>query len=76
MGACFCIGPQNGEPKCPCQMRNVSMVNGRYVTRPRDLGPVIQPLIPLKPFEGSDSCDNEDHICPKCFERKKDTFKP
>jgi len=18
---CFCIGPQNGEPKCPCLMR-------------------------------------------------------
>lgn len=21
MNACFCIGPQNGEPYCPCQMR-------------------------------------------------------
>lgn len=19
--ACFCIGPQNGEPYCPCRMR-------------------------------------------------------
>ena len=21
MTACFCIGPQNGEPYCPCRMR-------------------------------------------------------
>jgi hypothetical protein len=20
--ACFCIGPQNGEPLCPCRMRH------------------------------------------------------
>jgi hypothetical protein len=20
--SCFCIGPQNGEPECPCRMRN------------------------------------------------------
>lgn len=23
---CFCIGPQNCEPKCPCQMRGVTSV--------------------------------------------------
>jgi hypothetical protein len=22
---CFCIGPQNGEPFCPCQMRNLKV---------------------------------------------------
>ena len=21
MATCFCMGPQNGEPLCPCQMR-------------------------------------------------------
>lgn len=21
MNGCFCIGPQNGEPMCPCRMR-------------------------------------------------------
>jgi hypothetical protein len=21
MTTCFCLGPQNGEPLCPCQMR-------------------------------------------------------
>lgn len=35
--ACNCIGPQNGDPVCPCQMRSVSIRNGRYV-RVIDLG--------------------------------------
>ena len=39
--ACNCIGPQNGEPLCPCQMRSVEIVNGRYV-RTDDLGPVSE----------------------------------
>lgn len=36
--ACNCIGPQNGQPLCPCQMRGVTIQNGRYV-RVTDLGP-------------------------------------
>lgn len=36
--ACGCMGPQNGQPVCPCQMRGVQIVNGRYV-RTQDLGP-------------------------------------
>jgi len=28
--ACMCVGPQNGEPVCPCRMRNVVVINGRY----------------------------------------------
>lgn len=36
--ACNCIGPQNGQPLCPCAMRNVTIENGRYV-RKIDLGP-------------------------------------
>ena len=35
---CNCIGPQNGDPVCPCQMRGVSVRNGRYV-KVIDLGP-------------------------------------
>lgn len=35
---CGCIGPQNGQPLCPCQMRGVTIQNGRYV-RIQDLGP-------------------------------------
>lgn len=37
--ACNCIGPQNGDPLCPCQMRSVVRRDGRYVQE-RDLGPI------------------------------------
>ena len=37
MSACNCIGPQNGEPVCPCEMKNVKIIDGRYV-RVEDLG--------------------------------------
>lgn len=43
---CYCRGPQNGEPVCPCQMRDVKIVDGRYV-RITDLGPA-----PAKPPPG------------------------
>jgi hypothetical protein len=36
---CFCIGPQNGEPVCPCRMKSVIKENGRY-KQIIDLGPV------------------------------------
>lgn len=36
--ACHCIGPQNGQPVCPCAMQSVTVENGRYVQR-NDLGP-------------------------------------
>lgn len=41
MSTCFCIGPQNGEPYCPCRMRDMGIVkrNGRWVQPERDLGP-------------------------------------
>ena len=42
MTQCGCIGPQRGEPLCPCQMRYVIVENGRYVQR-RDLGPAPTP---------------------------------
>jgi len=29
--SCNCIGPRNGEPLCRCRMRNVKIVDGRYV---------------------------------------------
>lgn len=35
---CDCIGPQNGQPLCPCQMKGVTVKDGRYVLV-RDLGP-------------------------------------
>lgn len=36
--SCNCIGPQPGQPVCPCQMAGVTIENGRYVRR-IDLGP-------------------------------------
>ena len=39
---CFCVGPQNGQPLCPCKMRRVKVRKGRYVLREKDLGPVIK----------------------------------
>ena len=38
MSACFCVGPQRGQPLCPCKMRDVTIRDGRYV-RVQDLGP-------------------------------------
>lgn len=35
---CGCIGPQNGEPVCPCAMKNVRVEGGRFIQR-IDLGP-------------------------------------
>lgn len=37
--SCFCRGPQNGQPLCPCAMQGVEIRDGRYV-RVQDLGPV------------------------------------
>ena len=72
--ACGCIGPQNGEPLCPCKMRGVKIVDGRYV-RVEDLGPA-----PGQPT-GYETCFF-DHLnmdpgkvtgiacpCPKCSPR-------
>jgi hypothetical protein len=37
--ACNCIGPQNGNPVCPCRMRGLKQVEGRWV-EVIDHGPV------------------------------------
>lgn len=39
--SCGCVGPQNGRPLCPCQMRGVQIKDGRYVIPERDLGPAV-----------------------------------
>lgn len=38
LNCCNCIGPQGGQPLCPCQMRGVVVKGGRYVMPERDLG--------------------------------------
>lgn len=34
MSACFCIGPQDGETKCPCEIKSMAMgppfMKGKY----------------------------------------------
>lgn len=45
---CFCIGRQNGEPLCPCRMKNLEQRDGRWVEKPRDFGPVApRPVVNL-----------------------------
>lgn len=41
--SCNCIGPQGGQPLCPCMMRGVQVVDGRYI-KTQDLGPVTPSL--------------------------------
>lgn len=48
---CCCVGPQNGDPLCPCQMREVGVFGDRLV-RVQDLGP--RPKRPSKPDWPSD----------------------
>lgn len=38
--ACNCIGPQNGQPLCPCQMRGLVEVDGQWVRPSQTIGPV------------------------------------
>jgi len=40
------MGPQNGEPYCPCLMNRLNIVkrNGRWVEPEKDLGEVIEPI--------------------------------
>jgi len=45
MKECFCIGPKDGQPLCPCRMRNVQIKDGRYVEM-IDHGPVRDGLVP------------------------------
>lgn len=44
--SCCCIGPQNGEPLCPCQMRGVVKRGDEYVIPERVIGKV-QKLAPV-----------------------------
>ncbi len=46
VNACHCVGPQNGQPRCPCAMRGVQIINGRYVLPAQDLGPAPATSIP------------------------------
>ena len=55
--ACCCVGPQNGDPLCPCQMRSVKIVDGRYI-KTQDLGPV-SPTVDNRIFKDTSAIDTE-----------------
>lgn len=42
--ACCCIGPQNGEPLCPCMMRSrgIYREDGHWIQPEKDLGPITE----------------------------------
>jgi hypothetical protein len=42
LAACNCVGPQDGQPRCPCQMRGVIEREGRWIQKEVDLGPVVR----------------------------------
>ena len=37
---CACLGPQNGQPLCPCQMRGLIKRDGYWVRPEQVIGPV------------------------------------
>lgn len=49
--ACNCIGPQNGQPCCPCMMRGLVERDGRWIEPERDIGPVRPDVVGSVTFE-------------------------
>lgn len=43
--SCACMGPQNGEPLCPCQMRGMIQRDGKWIRPEQVIGDVI-PQVP------------------------------
>ena len=39
---CFCVGPKNGAPLCPCEMKHIIVKDGRWVRPEQDLGPAVK----------------------------------
>ena len=57
--SCACIGPQNGQPYCPCRMEGLIQRGGQWIEPERVVGPVLPPQVNLtlakQPWE-----------CPRC----------
>ena len=60
---CNCIGPQGGQPLCPCMMRGVNVVDGRYI-KTTDLGPVTPAPAPSVATTPTRGC-----VCPPGAEK-------
>lgn len=56
-GACFCIGPQNGEPLCPCRMEKVFILKGRLTKKTKQV-PEDTAMIDTLPTLTIDDCLN------------------
>jgi len=69
--ACCCIGPQNGEPVCPCKMKDLRIIDGRYV-QVIDYGPAQADercLHDLMYDPNNSLCRSLSCPCPKCSPR-------
>lgn len=57
MSGCFCMGPQKGEPFCPCKMRQmnewVKALEGKNITK------LSYPVVHAKDFEVVEAAINE-----------------
>ena len=77
--SCACIGPQNGEPLCPCRMRGVTIKDGRYV-RIEDLGPAPSPEERLRRRQIWDQFNtshwSKDEPAQKCLHEELDESDP
>lgn len=67
MGACFCMGPQNGEPFCPCIMRERGIIkrDGKWIEPEKVIGDVM-PSTPFKDhiFKEKAKCTDPHHEPP------------
>lgn len=63
MAMCNCMGPQNGQPLCPCQMRAVQGWYGAEIGWPYATGRLAsqQPTRKLLP-EAPDACVSWDEF--------------
>lgn len=50
--ACNCMGPQNGEPFCPCMMNRLGIFkrDGKWIEPEKVVGDVKSPYKPSMPF--------------------------
>lgn len=65
--SCYCVGPKNGEPYCPCRMKNVIQRDGRWIELEKDLGPAVTKSV--SPTRKCPNCKQgywSAKFCPEC----------
>ena len=64
---CCCIGPQNGEPLCPCQMQGLVEVDGNWVRPAEIVAPVVKQAIKRVDCANCDKSTSADaKFCSQC----------